>query len=847
MQYLSRLLFVLLFSCTGTAYARNYSLPADIGSGAFSSCSGTGPVYSCTGTISLDEEDSVSITSDVTLNIDVNLLIDEEVSVNDNGFALNFNVTGNVIIDEDSSIDGNITAGGTINIDSDSRVNGVCTPNHARCSGVASGPSIDHFSITHAGIGVTCEAETITVTAHDVSHALITPLSSTTLTLSTSIANDGWALQSGGGTFNAPNQYTFDGSENSVVFGLTKTSATSAPHMDIDVTDGSTSDLDGDVTEDINLEFRDTAFRFYADGVNNAIATQVAGKPSSVVPGNQALTLRAVQTNTDTGACQARISGSQTVQMAFECIDPNSCKTNNGVSITEGAVTIAINDNPQGSVSSYANVDLTFDGSGIATWSMNYLDAGQIRLHATLDIAASGDDPADTLTGVSNAFTVVPAGLCVSSPDVNADCASGDAGCSAFKRAGETFNLAVKAVAWESAGEGDTDFCSGNATTVNFQLASIVIAQNLVAPAGAVGAIGVNSFDMSAADNGDHNMAGQSISEVGVFTFTASPPAYFSETIATSTSANIGRFYPHHFDLSAGSIINRIALGGGIYSYMDEDFQINYTLTARNTANTATHNYKGSFAFLDSPGEINYGAVDTATPLSGRLTTDIAPVMTWNNGSMTLTDNGNISRNAMPDGPYALMSIGIAPVDEDGVMLNSYDLDVDADSTDEHGLTASTEIRFGRMSLQNVFGSELITLNMPMRAEYFNGSNFVLNDDDNLSAFSVTDLLLSNGVELGQADGDIQVRVGQVSTAAINNNPLLTGDAGLSFCPPGNPACTATSGNVGYIDVQIDLTVSPYLQFDWDADGNHDNDPTSRATFGIFNGNSKHIYFRQIY
>jgi hypothetical protein len=63
------ILLSLLMFC-GNAAAASYSLPADIGSGPFSSCSGGGPTYNCSNDVSLNNNDSVALTADVTLNID---------------------------------------------------------------------------------------------------------------------------------------------------------------------------------------------------------------------------------------------------------------------------------------------------------------------------------------------------------------------------------------------------------------------------------------------------------------------------------------------------------------------------------------------------------------------------------------------------------------------------------------------------------------------------------------------------------------------------------------------------------------------------------------------------------
>ncbi|NNE62643.1 MAG: hypothetical protein HKN34_01045, partial [Gammaproteobacteria bacterium] len=100
-------------------------------------------------------------------------------------------------------------------------------------------PALDHYAISHAGTGVTCEAESVSIIAHDSLHNAVAPSSSTTIALSTTVANDGWALKTGSGIFTPPNQYTFDGNETAVEFWLTKLTAAI---IDIDVSDGTATD-----------------------------------------------------------------------------------------------------------------------------------------------------------------------------------------------------------------------------------------------------------------------------------------------------------------------------------------------------------------------------------------------------------------------------------------------------------------------------------------------------------------------------------------------------------------------------------------------------------------------------
>lgn len=708
------------------------------------------------------------------------------------------------------------------------------------CTPVVAGP--DHYAISHGGIGVTCEAETVTISAHDASHLPVAPSSTTTITVSTSIVNDGWSLKSGNGVFDGSDRYTFDGVESAVEFWLRKTAATTAPHMDIDVFDGSASD---DAGEDPVLEFRDSALRFYANGVHNTIGTQIAGKSSAIVPGNQILTLSAVQANSDTGACEARITGTHTVQMAYDCVNPVNCKNHNGVDITDNTLAVAttIPDTLPG-----ANVDLVFDASGTAAWSLKYADAGKISLSAILNIAAVGNDPADTLNGTSNDFVSKPAGLCVTVPDVDADCPSPPPtdyfNCSRFKKAGETFNLRVEAVGWQGAGETNTDFCAGNAVTPNFALANIGIGQTLVAPATATtGTLGVTSLDMLLSDDGTHTENNQTVSEVGVFTFTATAPDYLDPgvTIAPSTSATVGRFYPDHFILSGQQLIDRSdLLCASAFTYMDENFQVSYSLTAIRLGGTSvadrTRNYTGNFARLDLPAELNYGAVDITGPteLTARLNT--SPVFAVSDGVIDITDTVTFNRLLAPDGPYTV-SVGIAPVDDDGIQLQAYNLDVVAGGGNDHALIDTTGIRFGRLVVANAFGSELQPLNIAIKAQSYDTStaSFSVNSNDLCSPYNVSN------IDLSVATYTAPLTAAQLGLTGAG--VVVSGTA--QFSMHDDASSVAGPGVTG--EVLYKMTVPPYLQFDWDGDAVFTDNPSAKATFGIFSGDSRQIYFRQIF
>ena len=68
--------------------------------------------------------------------------------------------------------------------------------------------------------------------------------------------------------------------------------------------------------------------------------------------------------------------------------------------------------------------------------------------------------------------------------------------------------------------------------------------------------------------------------------------------------------------------------------------------------------------------------------------------------------------------------------------------------------------------------------------------------------------------------------------------PPLGGDFNLRLAAPGD-------GNQG--SLVITGAVPDWLRFDWNVALPGDEDPTGQATFGIFSGASRQIYFREVY
>jgi MSHA biogenesis protein MshQ len=147
-------------------------------------------------------------------------------------------------------------------------------------------------------------------------------------------------------------------------------------------------------------------------------------------------------------------------------------------------------------------------------------------------------------------------------------------------------------------------------------------------------------------------------------------------------------------------------------------------------------------------------------------------------------------------------------------------------------------MRYGRLQLLNAYGSELLPLPMTLRAQYWNGSAWVVNADDSCTTVvaptSGSGLTFYPTVAPG-APGN-HLSAGQTLASVNASGKLAAGDAGLRFSAPG-------AGNGGYVDVSISLLTRPWLRFPWAGAG--DADPSGRATFGIYK--SRLIYSRENY
>lgn len=507
-----------------------------------------------------------------------------------------------------------------------------------------------------------------------------------------------------------------------------------------------------------------------ANGAAVNIPNQVAGV------GSGTYYLRAVQKNTTTSACQAALTGNQSVNFGYVCNNPTTCSANNLMTINgASSVTIAKNNNASGFTNTTA-VPMMFDANGNAPFSFNFLDAGQTTLFMQKTINGAN------LAGNSNAFVTKPFNLSVSNISTIsniANPAASDATGAKFVKAGQAFQATVTALA-----------ANGNATP-NFgnELTPEVVSINssLVAPSGgAAGSMSGNTTAGVIFSNGSASLNTLKWSEVGIIQLT---PALLDNdylgagSVTGISSGNVGRFYPDHFSLTAGVETKGCS---SQFTYFGQDgLNTAFTLTAQNTTNGTTQNYTGTYGSSGSFMKFNTslrGQYSFSTNTSFTLDPSATAITgTWLNGVGSINAKHIVRK---PSGRTAPTSItfNAHPTDDDGVTINVASAPI----------SSATPFRYGRMFLQSMHGSELLALPMQLQAQFWDGNGYARNTLDSCSGVALQSISMKN------YHGNLNACETQLT--GLSN--LVNGIQSIKLTPPG-----VTNGipNTGSVDLEVNL------------------------------------------
>ncbi len=660
--------------------------------------------------------------------------------------------------------------------------------------------TLDHFKIgVGAGTASTCKPLAVTITAENAANNVLTTYGGL-VDVSDSASHGDWSVNTASGPLtpgaadSGTATYRFAPADNGgIVLNL------SDVHAD-DLTITARDPADGVTTTSAEVSFRDNAFVIIS---TDALGTQVvAGRPH----GFDAALWRKDPT---TGVCAiaTQYTGAKALK-AWYTPDPADPPGARAPAI--GATTLPA------AVPGANNLTLTFT-SGQAPFTLATSDVGKYALDLRDDtgtFAKTLTGTARTLDGASPTLTVRPFALAIvnvlagATPNPGASTAGG----AVFTGAGDPFAASVRGVLWQAADDPANTGrpapganLADNPVTPSFAWSTTLAAAAPYQPSGgvlgtlALGGAAPVTLAAGVYANGAATAGPLAYSEVGAFTLRALAADYLDTPgVNAGGTAVIGRFIPAWFTTA-------VTPGcGTAFTYSGQPFTV--TSTAYNAFGAVTRNYDGTLGFAKTTTFSDAGA-GTGGSLANHLLSGldyVRGVGTDNTITYTFTNQGTP--------PYPLK---VQATDADGVSSAGH-------------TEGTTEIRSGRVFLQNAFGSELLALQLPLAVQYYRDATarWVANAADTCTALTQGDFTLGNWTGA--------LLPGDTAGTAVT---LSAGSGSLTLSAPG-------AGKVGSVDVTGN--VPAWLRYDWNPTGGA-TDPVGRASFGVFKGPDSVIYQREWY
>lgn len=672
--------------------------------------------------------------------------------------------------------------------------------------------TLDHFHIVHSGELVNCggAVANVTVEAHDATHAPIS-LAGTTMQMSTSTGHGTWSSVStinpvnstGGGNGN----YTFSG-ETTVTFGLANTFSEA---LNINLNSGGITEQTGTASScvsqdytvgttcDANLNFVDAGYQFDV--------------PNHVSEVSQSVALKAVKKSDNSTACVPLFANASRA-LTFTCSYVNPASGTRPVRVN-GAALNATNSTASACDGTGQSVTLAFNGSGIATPTVQYADVGSMTLNAQEATAGV------TMTG-TDTFIAAPASFAFSSITASPI------------RAGNNFSATV--TARNSTGNVTPNFGKENTLPTPPEGVTLGFTKYQPTGVGAVNGTFTGAGSLGAFSNGVASSSTLNWSEVGAIDLTATLTSgnYLSSgvTAATGSTGNTGaagRFIPDHFD----TVVTQGCVAGA-FTYSGQSLGVQ--VTAKNLAGAPTVNYDGSAN--TTPNFSRDITLIDANAVAGALA-----------GSA-------VAANAFAAGVAVgapTFKFTVNPTIPSGIRLRAVEVAGGDGVSSATGSEGTANIRSGRARLLNAYGSELLDLPMAFRTEFWeNATNgWRTNAQDSCTTANlvfapvtvpnivpntcVIEAANNSGAGCAAAPAVANRAYLEGGLVGVDSNGMagFAGNFNLWLRAPG-------AGNPGSINVTA--AVPAWLQANWTGVvGN----PVGRATFGIYK--SPLIYRRENY
>ena len=697
----------------------------------------------------------------------------------------------------------------------------------------------DHFEIQHDSQGFTCEAETLTIKACANTDCDILYNQETSITL----APSGW---SGGNTFVFTGEITtsLNVTDESTIT-MAKTSAN--PDAILRCFNGG--------TETCDMSFSNDGFEIYGANIGDSLSDQLAA--SNFLNVN----VRAVR-NID-NVCEALLVGPQEIALSYDCDAPDKCLTSlNDINIVG-----------DGTGENTGNIEVEFSDKGVASLGLlNYADAGRITLRVAAYIEGVTFDNSD-----QEPVDVYPSYLDLSV--VETELLYTGTGNQNNYVAGENFTFVIGA------------YGINNELLPNYQAENPQLKVQRISPStsGEDGIFKYSDSGTSSASNsagfsntsglsfseGEYRYSLASYSEVGRIGIDVQDANYFGNEIAVDGVMTLGDFYPAYFNVALTEIPTLADTCNNTFSYLGQGINFEtapvFTLTAYNALGTKTSNYSDVYwnYFPNKPSQtnLNYNDISTYAADSSASVINLGdtPIIASNNnfdgsGSVTI-NNGSFRYNKVspddesifaPVSPFeAQISLAFDSsffastfIDQNGIEDTICYQSSHTDSAclgwniDE---VIGTQIRYGRLVLGSTYGPETEPLNVPIKTEYFNAAQWLLNTDD------------SNCTSINFSEENGEIQLSDTSFANSFNNVTSSGVL-LEGVAVGNQFTLNAPNATGELNIwldptDLDVTWPTYLNYDWNGDDfiNTDDFPKATVSFGLFRGNDRIIHWREVF
>lgn len=736
--------------------------------------------------------------------------------------------------------------------------------------------TLDHFHIIHSGTVSNCASPAnITIEAHSSTHGLFS-LSGTSMNLSTSTGHGTWSNVPGGsinpltavGNGTGTASYTF-ANESSVIFGL---SNTLSEQLNINVTSGTFTEKTGAAatcvpndyttgsTCDADLVFscaKPSGFNCIASGAN-ALNGHLYTKLSGTAFTFDVVALKDVDGNGISDAVETAYASDSDKTVTVELVD--------GSGLTACAARTPI--------SPAVSQTLTFTKANQPTEFGRKSSANIIVSKAYPDLRCRVTDNNQSPSIVScstDNFAIRPGAVTLSTIPIMATPPSATS--IGTIKTGANFTLRA------ATSTSGTDSYSGALTLDVTKLSAQTTAQDTsIASGGVIGTLNPNALISNSApsNNARYDEVGYVYLAPGAYrddTFTTidsvagdcisntSTSDYLSATligglygcsIGNATAVSLGRFIPDHFDVTVNNngVIAPVCSSGNFtytgqpMSYLGTNLpSLTIKPMSSATGGHVTQNYVNKFQKLTPSGIVITSPTSDATQLGKDGVTKTALTATLNTGSLN-NSSGTMTYILSASDQYTYArdtNAQIAPYVSSASLTLATVSDSEITATALPILTPTGAVlRYGRIKLQNAYGSELLDLPIPLEAQYWNGSAYVRNLSDSCT------IIPANTIAMGNYKNQLNACETQIGYASGSGSLINGVSDSLRLTKPGD-------GNNGSVDLSINLngatgstcsTATPSAA----ANANmpwFGNNPTARATFGVYK--TPIIYMRENY